>query len=149
MENVTIGLKIRGIGGKLAEKKAKFWLERFKISHLSHRWAKTLSGGEAQRVSLARAFALEPEVLFLDEPFASLDAPTREDLTEELYEILHATGITTFFVSHNFDEVMYLADRAMILVQGQKVQEDTPEKLKETPMNDKLARIVGIKKRKG
>lgn len=149
MENVTIGLKIRGIGGKLAEKKAKFWLERFKISHLSHRWAKTLSGGEAQRVSLARAFALEPEVLFLDEPFASLDAPTREDLTEELYEILHATGITTFFVSHNFDEVMYLADRAMILVQGQKVQEDTPEKLKETPMNNKLARIVGIKKRKG
>jgi tungstate transport system ATP-binding protein len=147
-DNVTLGLKIRGINPQDAKQKAKFWLERFKVSHLSQRWARALSGGEAQRVSLARAFALEPEVLFLDEPFANLDTPTREDLIEELYEVLHSTGITTFFVSHNFAEVSYLADRVMVLMQGKMAQQGTPKELKERPSSDELARIVGIKKRR-
>lgn len=149
LENVTLGLKIRGANANTAKQKAKVWLERFKVSHLSRRWARALSGGEAQRVSLARAFALEPEVLFLDEPFANLDAPTREDLIEELYEVLHSTGITTFFVSHNFAEVAYLADRVMILMQGKMMRQGTPKELKDMPFSDELARIVGISSRHG
>ena len=145
-ENVLLGLRIRGIKGKDAMQRAEFWLEKFKVSHLAHRWGRALSGGEAQRVSLARAFALEPEVLFLDEPFSNLDAPTREDLIEELGEILEATDTTTFFVSHNFDEVLHLAHNSMVLMKGKPVQSGTPIELRQNPINDELARIVGIKK---
>jgi tungstate transport system ATP-binding protein len=143
-QNVMVGLNIRGEDKLSARKKADFWLDRLRVSHLAGNWARSLSGGEAQRVSLARAFALEPEVLFLDEPFANLDTPTREDLLVELGEILHNTGITTFFVSHNFEEVMFLASRAMALLDGLPIQEASPRELMKDPKNVGLARIVGM-----
>src|SRR4030043_2428837 len=82
--NVASGLKIRGMKKKEMEDRVIEQLDRFGINHLSHRSAKTLSGGEAQRTSLARAFALQPEIILLDEPFTSLDPPTRESLIEDL-----------------------------------------------------------------
>jgi len=143
-QNVAIGLRIRGLDAASARRRAEKWLERFKVAHLSDRWARTLSGGEAQRVSLARAFALEPEVLFLDEPFANLDAPTREGLLMELSEVLHSTGITTFFVSHDFKEVAFLADSTMALLDGTPVQQAPPELILDHPASVELARFVGI-----
>ena len=73
------------------------------------------SGGEAQRVSLARAFALQPEVLLLDEPFSALDAPTRARLLEDFQALLVETGITTLFVTHDLDEALFLGDRVAVL----------------------------------
>jgi tungstate transport system ATP-binding protein len=83
-KNVASGLKFRGVDRKDIERRVAENLERFGISHLADRSSRTLSGGEAQRTSLARAFATRPEILFLDEPFASLDPPTRESLTHDL-----------------------------------------------------------------
>ncbi|MDN5302305.1 MAG: tungstate transport system ATP-binding protein [Thermoanaerobacteraceae bacterium] len=143
-ENIVTGLRIRGVDAASARRRAGFWLERFKVAHLSDRWTRALSGGEAQRVSLARAFALEPEVLFLDEPFANLDAPTREALLLELSDVLHSTGVTTFFVSHDFKEVAFLADRTMALMEGLPVQEAPPQRILDYPACEKLARFVGI-----
>lgn len=146
IENVTVGLRIRGVEQSQAKNRALYWLEKFRVSHLAKRWAKTLSGGEAQRVSLARAFAMDPEVLFLDEPFSNLDSSTREELLEELSGVLHSTNVTTFFVSHNFEEVMYLSDKAIVLIEGEIVQSDTPKGLRENPKNDSLKRLVCPKK---
>jgi len=146
IENVTVGQRIRGVERSQSKDRALYWLDKFRVAHLAKRWARTLSGGEAQRVSLARAFALEPEVLFLDEPFSNLDASTREDLLEELCDVLHSTNVTTFFVSHNFEEVMYLSDRAIALIDGEIVQEGTPKDLRDNPINDTLKRLVRPKK---
>jgi iron(III) transport system ATP-binding protein len=102
------------------------WLERLSIDHLAYRSTRHLSGGEAQRVSLARAFVLEPEILFLDEPFSSLDSSTRENLLEVLGQILRSTRVTTVFVTHDQEEALTLSDRVAIFNKGQIEQVGTP-----------------------
>ncbi len=87
-DNVTLGLRLRGVEKSEIKKRAGKWLDRFGIAALSSRQARTLSGGEAKRVSLARAFALQPEVLFLDEPFVALDSPTRQSLIGDFESVL-------------------------------------------------------------
>lgn len=120
--NLLIALRLRGVTGKEAQDKATAWLNRFGIGHLAHRKARRLSGGEAQRTSLARAFALEPEVLFLDEPFASLDYPTRHALLNELGQVLKDMHMTAVFVTHDYTEIPYIADRVMVLYQGRIIK---------------------------
>ena len=83
-ENVAAGLKIRSATQDEVKRVVEEYLERFGIGHLANRSARKLSGGEAQRTSLARAFAIRPEIIFLDEPFSSLDPPTRESLMGDL-----------------------------------------------------------------
>lgn len=103
--NVAQGLKFRGIPGKEAASRVDCWLKRLDIAHLAHRSARNLSGGESQRVSLARALVLQPEVLFLDEPFTALDFSTRNQLVRDLGSIIRENGITTFFVTHDYFEI--------------------------------------------
>jgi tungstate transport system ATP-binding protein len=86
--NVASGLKIRGMESAEIKRTVPGYLERFGIGHLNRRSARKLSGGEAQRTSLARAFVTKPEIIFLDEPFSSLDPPTREALIGDLEKIL-------------------------------------------------------------
>ncbi len=100
--NVELGLKLRGVDGPERDARIQPWLKRLRIAHLADRPASSLSGGEAQRTSLARALALDPQVFFLDEPFAALDAPTRARLADELSEILDERQIATLFVTHDF-----------------------------------------------
>lgn len=123
--NIKIALHIRGISGHEADTRTKRWLERFGILHLANRQARQLSGGEAQRASLARAFSLEPEVLFLDEPFASLDYPTRKALLKELGGIIREMGIATVFVTHDPTEIPYLATRVKVLHNGRMIKSGT------------------------
>ena len=125
LRNMMIPLRIRGVSKSEATQRAETWLGRFGIAHLAHRKARQLSGGEAQRASLARAFALEPEFLFLDEPLGALDYPTRKALLVELGQILKDMKITTLFVTHDFTEIPYLASVVAVLYEGRLVKYGT------------------------
>jgi tungstate transport system ATP-binding protein len=122
--NAASGLRFRGVGRRDAELRAMRWLERFGVGHLAARNARTLSGGEAQRVSLARAFAIEPELLVLDEPFAALDPATRETIVPELTMQLRETRTAAVIVTHDASEAVALADRLLVLVDGRIAQCD-------------------------
>jgi tungstate transport system ATP-binding protein len=117
--NLLTALRIRGVQRRAAQTRTHQWLERFGVLHLARQAARTLSGGEAQRVSLARAFAVEPEVLFLDEPFSALDYPTRSALLAEMSQILRSMNMTTLFVTHDYTEIPYLAQQVAVMYQGQ------------------------------
>ncbi|MEW6232204.1 MAG: ABC transporter ATP-binding protein [Chloroflexota bacterium] len=143
-ENVTMGLRLRGLSQSQVACRADFWLQRFGIASLAMRHARALSGGEAQRASLARAFALEPEVLFLDEPFAALDAPTRAELIESLVTVLRETGVTTVFVTHDRNEALALGHRVGVLMDGRLRQLDRPEVVFGAPVDLEVAAFVGM-----
>ncbi|WP_147534000.1 ABC transporter ATP-binding protein [Bacillus marasmi] len=132
-QNVAIGLKLRKMKKSMIEEKVSYWLEKFHISHLAHKHAKSLSGGEAQRVNLARAFVLEPEVLFLDEPFSALDFPTKIKLLKDLKQILETTNTTTVFISHDMLEVKYLTTELLIIINGQLEQTGSTEEVTSNP----------------
>lgn len=121
-QNIAIGLKIRKQPKKVVKEKVEYWLGMFNITHLAKKHGYHLSGGEAQRVNLARAMILEPEVLFLDEPFAALDFPTKIGLLKDLKEIIKKTNTTTVFISHDLLEIKFLTDRLAILMNGEICQ---------------------------
>ena len=143
-DNVTMGLRMRGVNGKEIRDRALHWLERFGIILLAQRNARTLSGGEAQRASLARAFALQPEVLFLDEPFAALDVPTRQTLFGDIYNILQETKFTTVMVTHDRNEAQTLAHQIILLINGKIAQAGTPREMFSSPASEEIARFVGM-----
>lgn len=142
-DNVALGLKLRGIRGRELEKRVQPWLERLGIGDLNGRQARTLSGGEAQRTSLARAFVLNPSVLLLDEPFSSLDQPTREALLTDLQQIFRLTGITTVFVTHERQDAMTLSNRLGILSGSKLLQLSENREVFMHPVNAEVAKIVG------
>ena len=121
--NVAQGLKFRGLGRADIDRRVNHWLDKLGITSLRQRTPLYLSGGEGQRVNLARSFVLEPEVLFLDEPFSALDFPTRVDLLEQLGELLINTGTTAVFVTHDFTEIPYLTDHVAVIDGGSVVYE--------------------------
>ena len=143
-KNAASGLKIRGMRGHSIQKIVAEQLDRFGISHLSNRSAKTLSGGEAQRASLARAFAIQPEVLLLDEPFAALDPPTRESLIEDLERILRQTRTTAIFATHDRMEALRLSDRIAVMNGGKILQVGSPEEVMNHPVDEFVASFVGV-----
>lgn len=118
-QNVAIGLKLRNIPKSQIADRVDFWLEKFHIAHLAQKHASYLSGGEAQRVNLARAMVLEPEVLFLDEPFSALDFPTKVKLLKDLKEVIETTKTTTLFISHDMLETKFLTDTLVIIQNGE------------------------------
>ena len=143
-DNVELPLRIRGVGRRVRRERAAHWLERFGIGSLARRHARQLSGGEAQRVSLARAFASQPEVLLLDEPFAGVDAPTREGLIEDFAEIVSETRPTTVLVTHDRDEALRLGEYAALLIDGGLRQTGRPAELFDHPADRAVAEFVGM-----
>ena len=141
-DNVAVGLKIRGVSKGMIQERVDHWLEQFGVIHLSKQSARSLSGGEAQRVSLARAFALEPDILFLDEPFAALDAPTKEGLRIVLGQVFKSTQATTVLVSHDFKDIAHLSHRALILLNGEVMAEGSPAQLLKGPQKEEVARFL-------
>jgi tungstate transport system ATP-binding protein len=143
-DNVTLGLRLRGFKKQEIKDRAEHWLERFGIASFTRRSARTLSGGEAQRTSLARAFVLQPEVLFLDEPFAALDAPTRQSLFGDMINILRETKCTTVMVTHDRNEAQTLAQNVAVIMNGIIVQMGNPREIFSTPVSEEIARFVGM-----
>jgi tungstate transport system ATP-binding protein len=143
-ENVASGLKLRGVAKATIRERVSLWLERLNIAHLAQRQARTLSGGEAQRTSLARAFVLDPDLLLLDEPFAALDPLTRESLLETFHRLQRQTRVTTLFVTHDRLEALRLGDRIAVMDEGAIVQIGAPEEVFGQPINEKVASFVGI-----
>lgn len=142
--NVALALRFRGMAEAEIKAKVIKALTNFHCGHLSSRLASKLSGGEAQRVCLARALVYEPELLLLDEPFAALDSPTRNALLTELRQVAVAHGTTVMLVSHSFNDILYFAERAVVLQDGRIVQDDTPEVILRRPINVTIASLVGM-----
>jgi tungstate transport system ATP-binding protein len=143
-ENAALGLKLRGMNRHTIEPRLRPWLKRLGIEHLASRKARTLSGGEAQRTSLVRALALDPEILFLDEPFSPLDPSTREALLLDLERILRETGITTVFVTHDRDEAFMFGHRIAVLIGGKLLQTGPTTEVFAHPENLEVAHFVGF-----
>ncbi len=146
-DNVAYGLKLRRLGKAEIARRVKRALETVGISHLAERPPNKISGGEAQRASLARALAIEPEILLLDEPFASLDPPTSESLLEDFQSILRDARITTVFVTHSREEALALGDEIAVMVSGSIKQMGSPRDVFEKPASPDVADIVGADNR--
>jgi len=135
-QNVGLGLKFRGVPKEETQERVGKWIKAMGIESLSKRRAGELSGGEAQRVSLARAFVLEPELLLLDEPFSALDPPTRVKLQDDLIAILAEDHRTAVFVTHNLNEAAKLSHRVAVVVGGVLRQVGTVREIKMHPADE-------------
>ena len=125
LQNVMFGLEMKGMRGQILRDMAAQYLDLVGLKDSHHRRPYQLSGGMQQRVGIARALAIDPTVLLMDEPFGALDAQTREDLQEELLKIHERTRKTILFVTHDLDEAVLLADRAVVMQHG-RLQEIIP-----------------------
>jgi tungstate transport system ATP-binding protein len=141
-ENVALGLKFRGLQRDKIRERVDHWLEQLGIKTLSHRRAGELSGGEAQRVSLARAFVIDPELLLLDEPFSALDPPAHSKLLEDLNALLAADHRTAIIVTHNLKDASQLGDRVAVIVGGRLRQVGRAGQIKSKPADEEVAAFL-------
>lgn len=141
-QNVALGLKFRGTPKNEVQARVGEWMRQLGVESLAKRRASRLSGGEAQRVSLARAFVLEPELLLLDEPFSALDPPTRSRLIQDLYHLLEKEHRTAVFVTHNMNEAAKLGHRIAVITGGVLRQVGTLEAIKSHPADQAVAAFL-------
>ena len=144
-ENIAFGMKVSKVKRDKAaiDARVRELLSLVKLDGLGERFPAQISGGQRQRVALARALSVDPKVLLLDEPFGALDANVRRDLRRWLREIHDALGITTIFVTHDQEEALDLADRVVILNQGEIVQQGTPKEVCRQPNSSFVMRFLG------
>ncbi len=140
--NVESGLRVHGVHGDELRVRTDRALELLGIAHLAERRRSGLSGGEAQRVSVARALATDPAVLFLDEPMASLDPPTRRALAADLQRIFSQLSTAVLWVTHDTTEARNMADRVTFLEQGRVVQDGTYAEVLTHPATPAVAEYV-------
>ena len=143
-DNVASGLCFRRVPKAEIHQRVDDWLEKLGIRHLRNRASRALSGGEAQRVSLARAFVLDPDLLLLDEPFTALDTPTRLRLLEDFRLLVRQSGVTVIFVTHDQNEALLLGDRIGVMMAGRLAQVDQPEIVFNAPASAEVAEFVGV-----
>jgi iron(III) transport system ATP-binding protein len=113
------------------------------LAGLEKRYPHELSGGQQQKVALARSLAAAPDILLMDEPFSSIDVINKKVLREELKGVLKQTDMTAIIVSHNYRDVMELADQVLVLNQGKVIQQGPPKSVYESPANDFVAALFG------
>jgi iron(III) transport system ATP-binding protein len=142
-ENIGFGLRMAGIPKKERSKKVSQLLELVQMKGFENRYPRQLSGGQKQRVAFARALAVEPKVLLLDEPFSNLDYRLREEMREFTCHLQRKMGVTTILVTHDREEAMMTADRIALMLDGQIKQCDTPVNLYFKPNSPEVASFFG------
>ena len=147
VDNIGFGLRVRPRAAARAARRsasrALELLDLVQLSGLEKRYPSQLSGGQRQRVAFARALAIEPRVLLLDEPFGALDAKVRRDLRRWLLEIHNKTGHTTVFVTHDQEEALELADRVVVMSEGKIEQIGTPDEVYDAPNSPFVFSFIG------
>ena len=141
--NVAFGLEIRKRPKDEVRKRVDELLELVHLSQFAERLPAQLSGGQRQRMALARALAVEPNVLLLDEPFGALDAQVRKELREWLRRLHDEVAVTTVFVTHDQEEALEVADQIVVINQGRVEQIGTPDELYDRPANDFVMSFLG------
>ncbi|MCW2979350.1 MAG: sulfate transporter ATP-binding protein, partial [Solirubrobacterales bacterium] len=141
--NVAFGLEVRKRPKDEIRARVTELLELVHLEQFADRLPAQLSGGQRQRMALARALAVEPEVLLLDEPFGALDAQVRKELRKWLREIHDRTGHTTVFVTHDQEEALELADRLVVMSQGKIEQVGTPDDVYDRPNSPFVFGFIG------
>jgi len=141
LDNVRFGLRARGIRDRAP---AQAMVRRLGIAHLAARRPGTLSGGEQQRVALARALVLEPALMLLDEPLSALDAPTRDELRQEVGRILQRFDVPAVYVTHDQSEALAIADEVAILMAGRLRQLGPVQTVFDHPADAEVARFLGM-----
>lgn len=143
-ENVAFGLRMQNLPRVEIEQRVRQALDQVNMHDFAHRRVTDLSGGEQQRVALARALTPRPRLLMLDEPLGALDRALREQLTEELHQLLHSTGIPAIYVTHDQEEAFAIADRLILLHQGAVVQTGPAPEIYAHPASPWVARFLGL-----
>jgi ABC-type Fe3+/spermidine/putrescine transport system ATPase subunit len=142
-DNVAYGLKMKKVKKKMIEQQVSKYLKLVNLEGYDKRNISDLSGGEQQRVALARSLVMEPQLLLLDEPLSNLDARLRDKMRMELKELQSKLGITTIFVTHDQTEALTMSDRIAVFEQGQCVQVGTPNEIYDEPVNAFVANFIG------
>ncbi len=141
--NVAFGLRMQKIDVPVRRQRVREVLAMVGLAGFEERQIATLSGGEAQRVALARSLAPEPRLLMLDEPLGSLDRPRRDELTEELRSLLRRIGVTVLHVTHDHDEAFAVADRVAVMQSGRIARIGSPAEIWHDPRRAGVARFLG------
>jgi len=143
-DNVAFGLRMRHLKTEIIQTRVTEVLQQTNLSSFSRRKVTELSGGEQQRVALARSLAPQPDLLMLDEPLGALDRALRESLIEELRGILHRSGIPAIYVTHDQQEAFTIADRIILLHEGRVVQAGSAPDVFAKPANPWVAGFLGL-----
>ena len=145
-ENVAFGLSMRHLPKAIIKERTDYFLQKVGLSKFAKMYPKELSGGMKQRVSIARAFANDPEILLMDEPFGALDEQNKYILQEELLAIWAETKKTVLFITHSIDEALYLSDRVLLMssqpgkiIAEIKIDLPRPRKLEDIRSNPEMA----------
>jgi tungstate transport system ATP-binding protein len=141
-KNIALGLKFRSTDKDETRRRVNRWSQAMGVASLLGRRAGQLSGGEAQRVSLARAFVLDPELLLMDEPFSAVDPPTRAQLLKDLSNLLSQDHRTTIFVTHNLKEAAQVSDRVAVIINGELKQVGTSKEIKAKPADKSVKEFL-------
>ncbi len=136
IDNAAYGLEIQGVGRDERHARAAEVLAMVGLAGWEHHYPQQLSGGMQQRVGLARALTVDPEILFFDEPFSALDPLIRREMQDELLALQRRLGRTLVFITHDFDEALKLGDHIAIMKDGEFVQVGTPEEVVSRPADD-------------
>ncbi|MER7056109.1 glycine betaine/L-proline ABC transporter ATP-binding protein [Streptomyces sp. NPDC000351] len=142
LDNVAYGLEVQGMGRAERRERAAAIVAKVGLEGLEHRRPGQLSGGQRQRVGLARALAVDPEVLLFDEPFSALDPMIRRDMQEEVVRLHREEGRTMVFITHDLQEALKLGDRIALMRDGRVVQLGTPEEIVGSPADDYVREFV-------
>jgi molybdate transport system ATP-binding protein len=144
IDNIAFGPRSRGASRATSRAAAMTWIDRFGLTEFADTYPRRLSGGQAQRIALARALAASPNALLLDEPLAALDVQTRAEVQGELREHLAAYDGPTLLVTHDPVEALVLADRIAVLEDGVVAQQGTPSEISSRPVTAYVAKLVGV-----